>query len=171
MKNLITIFTITIMVMLLASCGKQEPITDLQAEYQNGDMINEVANYVDFVKLNEQIEAEGYEPITITEDINLEELMIEDRSCSPCYPWLSDISVYNLGGNNRGFSVNGGRHHPCSYELSWYVAGSGTIINWQSGGFASMTFPSSGTYHICVVLTSSTTGTSCYAFSDINITI
>jgi len=155
MKNLKVLIAVAMAVLfMMTSCTEEESTT--QAILQDGNMIEETATHDQFLKINEEMEAQGYEPVTVTENLITE---MEDRNgfCPPCYPWLSDISTYNLGGNNRGFGVSGGRHHPCSYQLFW-GPDSGVTLNWQNGGFASMTFPGPGTYKVWVNLKSKEPG-------------
>ena len=170
MKNLKVFFALTIMVMFVMTSCSKEAASDFQANYQDGDMVEVIVNPDDFQKLDNQMEVDGYEQVIVTEELNLGDLRLEDRFCPPCYPWLSEINHAFDGGYTKGFSVNGGRHFPCSYELHW-CSDPGVTINWQHSGFASMTFPGPGTYQVYVSLESKTDETTCITGSLTYVTI
>lgn len=157
---------------LISSCSKDNLATDgTQIDYQNNGIIEKTATYADFKKLNEQMEIYGYQPVTITEELDIANLRSVTSDC-PCSPSLSDITTYNLGGNVRGFSVNSGGYGVCNRQITWYAT-PGVVINWQNGSFAKMTFPDSGTYYVYAIITSTHEETNCtrYAFSPLQIVI
>lgn len=165
MKN-VTLLCCLFMAAALAftSCSPQD-----EALIQNGDLIEEHATYENFVKVNKT-------PELHTNSFDKEPLVKESAAknniCDVCNPHISDFAVYNLGGNDRGFGISGGRNHPCSYELFWGTgAGSGYTVNWANGPFAHMTFNGPGTYQVWVNLRSGTGNTACIVAQYVTVTI
>jgi len=184
---LFSLLAVMAVAVFMTSCeqstvGVADDIQDISdnALYQVGDPIDEIVTYEDFEEVAALIESQGYEPTNELEgDFSLSDMDITSRGnsmCETCQPWLSDIRVYNFSGNTKGFAVDGGRHYPCSYDLEWKVFYTSppynATINWQSSGFASITFNSPGTYYVVVRLTSTDgNGSPCYVYKFVSVVI
>ena len=176
MKNLTLLCYSFILVALsfTACTPDQEMLTDISTEdalIQTGDLIEENATYEEFLEMNEN--SELYTSLEKEESLSKElSPNYKNNICTVCNPNIYNISVYNLGGYDRGFGVSGGRNHPCSYQIFWGTgAGEGYTVNWTSGGFASMTFSGPGTYDVWVNLKSGTGGSSCIVADYVTVTI
>jgi len=180
---LFSLLAIMAVAVFMTSCeqstvGVPDEIQDVSENslYQVGDPIDEIVTYEDFEEVAALMESQGYESTDEFEGgFSLGDMDIESRSnpmCGTCQPWLSDIRVHNFSETVKWFAVDGGRYYPCSYDLQWKVFGGNATVNWQSSGFAKITFNTPGTYHVIVRLASTDgQGSPCYVFKSLLITI
>ncbi len=159
----------------LTSCEQEEIITNTVVStedvlLQTGDFIEENVSYEEFLEMDKNSESytlEFEKGESLSTELNSNN---KNNICTVCNPSIYNISVYNLGGNNRGFGVSGGRNHPCSYELVWGPTPEYTV-NWASVPFAHITFPGPGTYDVWVNLVSGTGNSACIIAEYVTVSI
>lgn len=167
MKNFKLLLGMTFMFLfVLSSCGKEPIITNSPTEgYEYTD------SYKQFLEMDAEMSNTTEEQVAIKGEADhcYEELGTDSRMdvCATCNPSLSSITVYNLGTNVRGFSVNSSQNGICTRNQHWH-APAGSVMDWQNGGFCKITFPNGVSGTVTAHLISVYNNSGCLAVSTVN---
>lgn len=135
---------------------------------QNGDLIEEHATDEDFVKMDKTPELHT---VNFDKEPLVKESAAKNNICNICNPYISNFSVYNLGGNDRGGLVVDVTTLVAMNFSGEQALVSGYTVNSTNGPFAHMTFNGPGTYQVWVNLRSGTGDAACIVPDYITVTI
>lgn len=134
---LFSLMAIAAISIVMTSCEKEatpliEKVSVEQSTYKTGDLIDDVSTMEEF---NSLMRSENLSLAIEENEVRLQNNEgVELRNCSTCKPKIYSVNVYDLGNNEIGLGVSGGRHYPCDYNISFHH-GSDVQTIWTYGGF------------------------------------